>query len=77
GRRREETGDRRAIGGLSGGVGAAVAAALVQRATGDRLTCVYVDHGLMREGESAEIEPAFGEAPGGARLVLVDAREDF
>ena len=52
---REQIGDKRAICGLSGGVDSAVAAALVQRAIGDRLTCVYVDHGLMREGESAEI----------------------
>lgn len=74
---REQIGDKRAICGLSGGVDSAVAAALVQRAIGDRLTCVYVDHGLMREGESAEIEQAFGEAHGGARLVMVDAREDF
>ena len=68
---------QRVVVGLSGGVDSAVAAALVQRAIGDRLTCVYVDHGLMREGESAEIEQAFGEAHGGARLVMVDAREDF
>ena len=75
---REQIGeDGHAICGLSGGVDSAVAAALVQRAIGDRLTCVYVDHGLMREGESAEIEQAFGEAHGGARLVMVDAREDF
>ncbi|PZQ77511.1 MAG: GMP synthase (glutamine-hydrolyzing), partial [Micrococcus luteus] len=47
---REQIGDKRAICGLSGGVDSAVAAALVQRAIGDRLTCVYVDHGLMREG---------------------------
>ncbi len=74
---RDQIGDKRAICGLSGGVDSAVAAALVQRAIGDRLTCVYVDHGLMRQGESAEIERAFGEAHGGARLVMVDAREDF
>ncbi|HAN84649.1 MAG TPA: GMP synthase (glutamine-hydrolyzing), partial [Micrococcus luteus] len=74
---REQVGDKRAICGLSGGVDSAVAAALVQKAIGSQLTCVYVDHGLMREGESAEIEQAFGEAHGGARLVMVDAREDF
>ena len=74
---REQIGDARAICGLSGGVDSAVAAALVQRAIGDRLTCVYVDHGLMRQDESAQIEKAFGESTGGARLVMVDAREDF
>src|SRR5690606_36129900 len=42
----------RAICGLSGGVGSAVAAAIVQRAIGDRLTCVFVDHGLLRKGEA-------------------------
>ena len=74
---REQIGDARAICALSGGVDSAVAAALVQRAIGDRLTCVYVDHGLMRQDESAQIEKAFGESTGGARLVMVDAREDF
>ena len=48
---RERIGDGRAICGLSGGVDSAVAAALVQRAIGDRLTCVFVDHGLLRAGE--------------------------
>ena len=74
---REQIGDARAICALSGGVDSAVAAALVQRAIGDRLTCVYVDHGLMRQDESAQIEKAFGESTGGARLVMGDAREDF
>jgi GMP synthase (glutamine-hydrolysing) len=58
-------------------VDSAVAAALVQRAIGDRLTCVYVDHGLMRQDESVQIEKAFGESTGGARLVVVDAEEQF
>ncbi|MDO5634619.1 MAG: glutamine-hydrolyzing GMP synthase [Micrococcus sp.] len=74
---REQIGEHRAICGLSGGVDSAVAAALVQRAIGERLICVYVDHGLMRQDESAQIEKAFGESTGGARLVMVDAREDF
>lgn len=74
---RAQVGEGTAICGLSGGVDSAVAAALVQRAIGDRLTCVYVDHGLMRQDESAQIEKAFGESTGGARLVMVDAEEQF
>ncbi len=57
---REQIGtDGRAICGLSGGVDSAVAAAIVQKAIGDRLTCVYVDHGLMRKGETEQIERDF------------------
>ncbi|MGY5764012.1 glutamine-hydrolyzing GMP synthase [Brachybacterium sp. DNPG3] len=74
---RAQVGEGTAICGLSGGVDSAVAAALVQRAIGDRLTCVYVDHGLMRQDESAQIEKAFGESTGGAKLVMVDAEEQF
>ena len=74
---REQIGDGTAICGLSGGVDSAVAAALVQRAIGDRLTCVYVNHGLMRQDESAQIEKAFGESSGGAKLVVVDAEQQF
>ncbi|MDU2058682.1 MAG: glutamine-hydrolyzing GMP synthase, partial [Dermabacter sp.] len=66
-----------AICALSGGVDSAVAAALVQRAIGDRLTCVYVNHGLMRLRESEEIERAFSGSTGGAKLVVVDAEERF
>ena len=61
---------------LSGGVDSAVAAALVQRAVGDRLTCVYVDHGLMRKKESELLRATF-EQHLGMRLVMVDARERF
>ena len=74
---RAQIGEGTAICALSGGVDSAVAAALVQRAIGDRLTCVYVDHGLMRQDESAQIEEAFGRSSGGARLVMVDASEQF
>ncbi|MFC7457203.1 glutamine-hydrolyzing GMP synthase [Brachybacterium sp. GCM10030267] len=74
---REQVGEGTAICALSGGVDSAVAAALVQRAIGDRLTCVYVDHGLMRQDESAQIEKTFGESTGGAKLVVVDAEEQF
>jgi len=66
----------RAICGLSGGVDSAVAAAIVQKAIGDRLTCVYVDHGLMRKGESEQVERDFVAATG-ARLVVVDAEKRF
>jgi GMP synthase (glutamine-hydrolysing) len=61
---------------LSGGVDSAVAAALVHRAVGDRLTCIYVDHGLMRKRESELLRMTF-EANLGMRLVMVDARRRF
>lgn len=74
---REQVGENgRAICGLSGGVDSAVAAALVQRAIGDRLTCVFVDHGLLRQGEREQVETDFVAATG-ARLVTVDEREAF
>ncbi len=56
---RGRVGDARAICGLSGGVDSSVAAALVHRAIGDRLTCVFVDHGLLREGEAAQVADTF------------------
>lgn len=68
--------DGRAICALSGGVDSAVAAALVQRAIGDRLTCVYVDHGLQRKGESEQVERDFVEVTG-ANLHVVDAEKRF
>jgi len=64
------------ICGLSGGVDSAVAATLVHRAIGDRLTCVFVDHGLLRQGESAQVVETFRQHQG-MRLVAVDAKEDF
>src|SRR5215216_6775393 len=73
---RARVGDGRALCALSGGVDSAVAAALVQRAIGDRLTCVYVDHGLMRQGETEQIERDF-VAVTGADLRVVDAGEQF
>lgn len=73
---REQVGDGHAICGLSGGVDSAVAAALVQRAIGDRLTCVFVDHGLMRAGERTQVEQDFVAATG-ARLITVDAADTF
>ncbi|WP_199441813.1 glutamine-hydrolyzing GMP synthase [Umezawaea beigongshangensis] len=73
---RAQIGEGRAICGLSGGVDSAVAAALVQRAIGDRLTCVFVDHGLLRAGERTQVERDYVAATG-VRLVTVDARERF
>ena len=74
---REQVGDEGlAICGLSGGVDSAVAAALVHRAIGDRLTCVFVDHGLLRAGEREQVQTDFVAATG-ARLVTVDAEDVF
>src|SRR5215469_2133795 len=65
-----------AICGLSGGVDSAVAAALVQRTIGSRLTCVFVDHGLLRKDEAEQVERDFVAATG-VDLVVLDARADF
>lgn len=64
------------ICGLSGGVDSAVAAALVQRAVGDQLVCVFVDHGLLRQGEAEQVERDYVAATG-IRLVVVDAKQRF
>jgi GMP synthase (glutamine-hydrolysing) len=68
--------DGKVICALSGGVDSAVAAALVHRAVGDRLTCIYVDHGLMRKRESELLRATF-EQNLGMNLVMIDARERF
>ncbi|MFP8963219.1 glutamine-hydrolyzing GMP synthase [Streptomyces nanhaiensis] len=73
---RAQVGTKRAICGLSGGVDSAVAAALVNKAIGERLTCVYVDHGLMRKGESEQVEKDFVAATG-VQLKVVDAEKRF
>ncbi len=73
---REQVKDGHAICGLSGGVDSAVAAAIVQRAIGNRLTCVFVDHGLLRQGEAEQVERDFVAATG-VHLVVVDAVEQF
>jgi len=73
---REQIGDGRAICGLSGGVDSAVAAAIVHRAIGDRLTCVFVDHGLLRKGEAEQVERDFVAATG-VKLRVVDASDRF
>ncbi|HEV2373860.1 MAG TPA: glutamine-hydrolyzing GMP synthase [Streptosporangiaceae bacterium] len=71
-----QVGGGRAICGLSGGVDSAVAAALVQRAIGSRLTCVFVDHGLLRKGEARQVEQDFVAATG-VNLHTVDAAKEF
>ena len=73
---RAQVGSERVICGLSGGVDSAVAALLVHKAVGDQLTCVFVDHGLLRENEAEQVVETFGHhfhVP----LVHVDARERF
>ena len=73
---RASVGKGRVICGLSGGVDSAVAAAIVQKAIGSQLTCVFVDHGLLREGEAEQVEKDFVAATG-VELMVVDAREKF
>ncbi len=73
---REQVGTRRVLCALSGGVDSAVAAALVHRAVGDQLTCVYVDTGLMRKGESAQIEATF-RAQFAIDLIHIEAADRF
>ena len=73
---RAQVGGKRVICGLSGGVDSAVAAALVQRAVGDQLTCVFVDHGLLRKGEAEQVERDFVLATG-VRLKVADSAKRF
>jgi GMP synthase (glutamine-hydrolysing) len=73
---RRQVGEGKVVCGLSGGVDSSVAAALVHRAIGDQLTCIFVDHGLMREREREQVEDLFREALG-IHLVSVDASKRF
>ena len=73
---RAKVGSDRVLCALSGGVDSAVAAALVHRAVGDQLTCVFVDHGLLRAGEREQVERDYVAATG-IKLVTVDASKTF
>jgi GMP synthase (glutamine-hydrolysing) len=73
---RQQVGDGRILCGLSGGVDSAVAATLVHRAVGDQLTCVFVDHGMLRMGEPEQVIRTF-EQEQGMRLVAVHAVEEY
>ena len=73
---RDQVGDKRVLCALSGGVDSSVCAALVHRAVGDQLVCVFVDHGLMRAGEPEMVDRLFGRHFG-MQLISVDARERF
>jgi GMP synthase (glutamine-hydrolysing) len=73
---RERAGGAQVICGLSGGVDSSVAAALVHRAIGDRLTCIFVDNGLLRTGEREGVERTF-RSHMGIPLIVADAREEF
>ena len=73
---RDQVGAGQVICGLSGGVDSAVAAALVHKAVGDQLTCVFVDHGLLRKGEAEQVERDYVAATG-IKLVVVNAEEKF
>ena len=73
---RAQVGSGRVICGLSGGVDSAVAAALVHEAVGDQLTCVFVDHGLLRQDERRQVEEDYVAATG-VRLITIDAEQQF
>lgn len=73
---RAQVGDARVISALSGGVDSAVSTALVHKAIGDKLTAIFVDHGLLRKGEREQVENDY-VASTGVRLITVDAREQF
>ncbi|PID58796.1 glutamine-hydrolyzing GMP synthase [candidate division KSB3 bacterium] len=73
---RDQVGDGKVICGLSGGVDSSVAAALLYKAIGARLTCIFVDTGLLRKDEAVQVKETF-EAEMHVRLVAVDAEKDF
>ena len=72
---RNTVGDGKVLLALSGGVDSSVAAALISKAVGDQLTCIFVDHGLMRKNEGDEVEEAFKDS--GMHFIRVDAEERF
>ncbi|WP_020520383.1 glutamine-hydrolyzing GMP synthase [Catelliglobosispora koreensis] len=73
---RAQVGDAPVVCGLSGGVDSAVAAALVHKAIGDQLTCVFVDHGLLRAGEAEQVERDYVAATG-IKLIVADEKQRF
>ena len=73
---KEKVGDKKALCALSGGVDSSVAAALMSKAIGKNLTCIFVDHGLLRKNESEEVEAVFGNRED-VNFIRVDARERF
>lgn len=73
---RAQVGNSTVVSGLSGGVDSSVASVLVHRAIGDRLTCIFVDHGLLRKNEAQEVMDYYGGKLG-LNIIMVDARERF
>ena len=73
---RKQVGKGKVICGLSGGVDSAVASAIVHKAIGDQLTCIFVDHGLLRKGEAEQVKRTFGEEFN-IPLIYVDAKKRF
>ncbi len=72
----EKIGDRHVLCALSGGVDSSVAATLLHRAVGDKLTCIFVDHGMLRKGEAEQVKSVFGKEYA-MKLIAVDARQRF
>lgn len=73
---RAQVGDKRVIGALSGGVDSSVASVLVHEAVGDQLTCIFVDHGLLRENEAEEVMRVYHDTLS-LNIIKVDAKERF
>lgn len=73
---RAEVGDQKVLLGLSGGVDSSVVAALLNKAIGDQLTCIFVDHGLLRKNEAAQVMDSLGKGLG-VKIIKVDAADRF